>query len=225
VSAVLVGQAFQSVQFIAQDYLGTVPEGVLVECVRMTAAYAAQPVDMNTSLTAIGLLWNMADFFGRTITGQSLSAAEPAPNLSLNFSPNVSPTLTGLLRASDGNTAEGGGDPSGSAVGAAAARAATGGEKKAALIAEVLLLPLFTSLQKLCSDPRPEVNVCVYVCPSARAPASGTQVYLQILSSKIARSAFNDIIRIGTSMRRLSPPLPPPCRQQRVLPCDAVAAA
>ena len=128
----LVGQAFQSVQFIAQDYLGTVPEGVLVECVRMTAAYAAQPVDINTSLTAIGLLWNMADFFGRTITG--------------------------LLRAADGNTAEGGGDPSGSAVGAVAARAATGGEKKAALIAEVLLLPLFTSLQQLCSDQRPEVR-------------------------------------------------------------------
>ena len=39
-----------------------------------------------------------------------------------------------------------------------AARAAPGGEQKAALIAEVLLLPLFTALQALCADPRPEVR-------------------------------------------------------------------
>lgn len=51
-----------------QDYLGTIPEDTLFDCVRMTTAYASQNVDLNVSLTAIGLMWNMADFFGRTIT-------------------------------------------------------------------------------------------------------------------------------------------------------------
>ena len=43
-NAVLVGVGFQSVQLIAQDYLGTIPEDTLHDCVRMTTAYAAQKV-------------------------------------------------------------------------------------------------------------------------------------------------------------------------------------
>lgn len=59
-----VALAFQIAQLIMQDYIANIPDSQLPLAVRMASAYAANSADLNISLTAVGLLWNMADAFG-----------------------------------------------------------------------------------------------------------------------------------------------------------------
>ena len=96
---------------------------------RCNAPLPAPPssqVDLNISLTAIGLMWNMADFFGRTINA--------------------------LLLMARGATAEGGaeGGVEGEGEGEEKPQGALvdpGAQEKAAMVSECLLIPLFTALQ------------------------------------------------------------------------------
>eukprot|EP00899_Mesostigma_viride_P020318 jgi/Mesvir1/28288/Mv04811-RA.1 len=104
----LVPLGFQCMQLAVNDSLSNVPDKYLRMCIGTVTAYGAQKVDMNISLTAIGLLWNAADLFGKNL----MVAAG-------NSDPSQMP-------------------PSGDA--------------------DDLLLSLFTSLQGLCTDPRPEVR-------------------------------------------------------------------
>ncbi|KAK3236704.1 hypothetical protein CYMTET_53172 [Cymbomonas tetramitiformis] len=108
--------------------------------VSMVAAYGAQPSDLNISLAAIGLMWNMADFFGKSIQSLLLSAKRGAGDTE---------------GASDEPTEE---EEQAVVLAPAETAAHAGLHAKAAMIAELLLLPLFTSLQALCSDLRPEVR-------------------------------------------------------------------
>eukprot|EP00854_Cymbomonas_tetramitiformis_P009321 gene9321-11046_t len=135
-----VNMGFQSVQLVCQDYLGQLPDELLNSVVSMVAAYGAQPSDLNISLAAIGLMWNMADFFGKSIQSLLLSAKRGAGDTE---------------GASDEPTEE---EEQAVVLAPAETAAHAGLHAKAAMIAELLLLPLFTSLQALCSDLRPEVR-------------------------------------------------------------------
>ena len=61
-SETLVRLGFRSVQLIISDYILSLPASSLSDCIDVVAKYAEQMQDFNISLTAIGLLWSMADF-------------------------------------------------------------------------------------------------------------------------------------------------------------------
>ncbi|KAL0658495.1 hypothetical protein Bca4012_079080 [Brassica carinata] len=56
---------FQSLRVIMSDGLPTLPEDCLYVCIDVTGAYSAQKTDLNISLTAIGLLWTLTDFIAK----------------------------------------------------------------------------------------------------------------------------------------------------------------
>ncbi|KAM3287601.1 protein MON2 isoform X3 [Capsicum chacoense] len=58
----LVTLGFQNLRVIMNDGLSTVPADCLHVCIDVTGAYSAQNTELNISLTAIGLLWTSTDF-------------------------------------------------------------------------------------------------------------------------------------------------------------------
>mmetsp|Transcript_50642 Transcript_50642/g.158224 ORF Transcript_50642/g.158224 Transcript_50642/m.158224 type:complete len:1222 (-) Transcript_50642:93-3758(-) len=60
-----VRQAFMCVQLVRNDFLSALPVDCLQLLLTTIGAYGCQGSDLNISLTAITLLWNIADFFGR----------------------------------------------------------------------------------------------------------------------------------------------------------------
>lgn len=58
----LIRAAFQCLQVIISDYIQVVPLNSLGEFIDATTKFASQTADINVSLTAIGLIWNLADF-------------------------------------------------------------------------------------------------------------------------------------------------------------------
>ncbi|AED93753.1 ARM repeat superfamily protein [Arabidopsis thaliana] len=63
---------FQSLRVIMSDGLPTLPEDCLHVCIDVTGAYSAQKTDLNISLTAIGLLWTLTDFVAKGLHHGSL---------------------------------------------------------------------------------------------------------------------------------------------------------
>ncbi|KAL0890802.1 hypothetical protein Bca101_014785 [Brassica carinata] len=63
---------FQSLRVIMSDGLPTLPEDCLHVCIDVTGAYSAQKTDLNISLTAIGLLWTLTDFLAKGLHHGSL---------------------------------------------------------------------------------------------------------------------------------------------------------
>lgn len=61
----LVTLGFQSLRVIMNDGLATIPADCLHVCVDVTGAYSAQKTELNISLTAIGLLWTATDFIAK----------------------------------------------------------------------------------------------------------------------------------------------------------------
>lgn len=59
----LIQTAFQSLQLVVTDYLPIIPCVYLQNCVEVAAKFGLQNRELNISLTAIGLLWNISDFF------------------------------------------------------------------------------------------------------------------------------------------------------------------
>ena len=55
---VLVRTAFQCVQLVVTDFLPIMPCPCLPSCVSVAAKFGAQTLELNTSLTAIGLMVN-----------------------------------------------------------------------------------------------------------------------------------------------------------------------
>ncbi|RWS27584.1 protein MON2-like protein, partial [Leptotrombidium deliense] len=58
----LIRLAFQCLQLIVNDFLPNITSMCLVLVVDTTAKFGSQVKELNVSLTAIGLLWNIADF-------------------------------------------------------------------------------------------------------------------------------------------------------------------
>ena len=58
----LVRCAFQCYQYVVSDLLPHVPPAYLSDAIRVAVAFGAQMAELNVSLTAVGLLWNVADY-------------------------------------------------------------------------------------------------------------------------------------------------------------------
>ncbi|GKV07351.1 hypothetical protein SLEP1_g19144 [Rubroshorea leprosula] len=61
----LITLGFQSLRVVMNDGLSTLPADCLNVCVDVTGAYGAQKTELNISLTAIGLLWTTTDFIAK----------------------------------------------------------------------------------------------------------------------------------------------------------------
>ncbi|CAH1783969.1 unnamed protein product [Owenia fusiformis] len=59
----LIRSAFQSLQLVVTDYLPVMPCTCLQICVGVASKFGLQNQELNISLTSIGLLWNISDFF------------------------------------------------------------------------------------------------------------------------------------------------------------------
>ncbi|KAL2942428.1 Protein MON2-like protein [Bienertia sinuspersici] len=61
----LITLGFQSLRVIMNDGLSSIPVDCLQVCIDVTGAYSAQQTELNISLTAIGLLWTTTDFIAK----------------------------------------------------------------------------------------------------------------------------------------------------------------
>eukprot|EP01116_Phalansterium_solitarium_P008259 TRINITY_DN2181_c0_g2_i3.p1 TRINITY_DN2181_c0_g2~~TRINITY_DN2181_c0_g2_i3.p1 ORF type:complete len:1280 (+),score=527.19 TRINITY_DN2181_c0_g2_i3:1522-5361(+) len=94
----LVALAFKSVQLICSDFL----PNLSVECVQLyttaLGCYAGQSADLNISLTAVNLLWHVADFLAKLLllpapapspSSPAAAVALPPPPPPLSFAPSA----------------------------------------------------------------------------------------------------------------------------------------
>ena len=54
---------FQALQLVLTDFLPLAPHNCLPLAVHTAAKFGSQTQDLNISLTAVGLLWNLSDYF------------------------------------------------------------------------------------------------------------------------------------------------------------------
>lgn len=73
----LVRLAFQCLQTIISDYIQVVPLNSLGKFIDATTKFASQTADINVSLTAIGSIWNLADFLFQNETKIRSNLIEP----------------------------------------------------------------------------------------------------------------------------------------------------
>ncbi|XP_057539687.1 uncharacterized protein LOC130817800 isoform X2 [Amaranthus tricolor] len=76
----LITLGFQSLRVIMNDGLSTIPVDCLQVCIDVTGAYSAQQTELNISLTAIGLLWTTTDFIAKGHIRLSTEGIEKADN-------------------------------------------------------------------------------------------------------------------------------------------------
>ena len=62
-SDILVRSAFQCLQLVFTDFLPAIPYRCYPICVETAAKFGCQQAELNVSLAAIGLLWNLSDYF------------------------------------------------------------------------------------------------------------------------------------------------------------------
>jgi len=62
-SEAVVRTAFQALQLVLTDFLPLTPHNCLPLAVHTAAKFGSQTQDLNISLTAVGLLWNLSDYF------------------------------------------------------------------------------------------------------------------------------------------------------------------
>ncbi|KAF9606220.1 hypothetical protein IFM89_023803 [Coptis chinensis] len=61
----IISLGFQSIRVIMNDGLSSIPAHCLDVCIEVTGAYSAQKTELNISLTAISLLWTTTDFIAK----------------------------------------------------------------------------------------------------------------------------------------------------------------
>ncbi|KAL0738731.1 hypothetical protein Bca4012_014941 [Brassica carinata] len=164
---------FQSLRVIMSDGLPTLPEDCLHVCIDVTGAYSAQKTDLNISLTAIGLLWTLTDFLakglhhGSLVEKGSVNRAVPAGFNNVDTSPQQT-NGEGLEEhiVSKSNKPD--------------------DEARIHLVNhEKLLFLVFSLIQKLVDDDRPEVR------------NSAVRTFFQILGShgnKLSKSMWEDCL-------------------------------
>ncbi|KAL1492514.1 hypothetical protein ABEB36_010756 [Hypothenemus hampei] len=59
----LIRVAFQCLQLVITDFLPVMPWRCLPQCVDTVAKFGSQTQELNISLTSVGLMWNIADYF------------------------------------------------------------------------------------------------------------------------------------------------------------------
>ncbi|XP_010923723.2 uncharacterized protein [Elaeis guineensis] len=72
----LIPLGFQSIRIIMNDGLSTIPVQCLDVCIEVTGAYSAQKTEINISLTAIGLLWTATDFIAKGLLHRSIQETD-----------------------------------------------------------------------------------------------------------------------------------------------------
>ncbi|XP_020274026.1 protein MON2 homolog isoform X2 [Asparagus officinalis] len=83
----LITSGFQSLRVIMNDGISTIPAQYLHVCIEVTGSYSAQKTEINISLTAIGLLWTATDFIAKGLVnklGEEKSEAEIASGVEFN---------------------------------------------------------------------------------------------------------------------------------------------
>lgn len=66
-SDILIRSAFQCLQLIFADFLPTIPYRCYPQCVDCATTFGSQMTELNVSLTAVGLLWNLSDYFYQNV--------------------------------------------------------------------------------------------------------------------------------------------------------------
>lgn len=64
-SEILVRLAFQCLQLVITDFLPAMPWRCLPLCINTASRFASKSNELNISLTAIGLMWNISDYFNQ----------------------------------------------------------------------------------------------------------------------------------------------------------------
>jgi hypothetical protein len=75
--------AFQALQLVVTDFMPLLPHSCLPLCIQTAARFGTQLVELNISLTAIGLLWNVSDFLEQNrdaIEADADGAVDADPN-------------------------------------------------------------------------------------------------------------------------------------------------
>ncbi|OMO62280.1 hypothetical protein CCACVL1_22908 [Corchorus capsularis] len=136
----LVTLGFQSLRVIMNDGLSTIPAECLDVCIDVTGAYGAQKTELNISLTAIGLLWTTTDFI---VKGSVHGSAEEKEKgvVEVNSVSNKMDGLKGEEQRDDASNDINGKSPSINGVDR-----------------DKLMISVFSLLQKLGADERPEVR-------------------------------------------------------------------
>ncbi|KAL3691163.1 hypothetical protein R1sor_004814 [Riccia sorocarpa] len=155
----LVPLGFQNVRVIMNDGMLSIPAHALDMCIEVAGAYGAQKTDVNISLTAIGLLWTVADFCARGVDHGVIDSIEGKPTRrnSLSgesFSRQLSPRRNSLGSSAAGSVKF---EPKTVEI----ARDTTipkGLTKRADMDFDGLLLAVYGVIQGLGTDERPEVR-------------------------------------------------------------------
>ncbi|KFK26462.1 hypothetical protein AALP_AA8G252200 [Arabis alpina] len=157
---------FQSLRVIMSDGLPTLPEECLHVCIDVTGAYSAQKTDLNISLTAIGLLWTLTDFIAKGLHHGSLVEKGSGFN-----------TVDSTSHETNGED----GDEHMASI-----SNKTDLEARIQVVNhEKLLFLVFSLIQKLVDDERPEVR------------NSAVRTFFQILGShgnKLSKSMWEDCL-------------------------------
>ncbi|ESQ32284.1 hypothetical protein EUTSA_v10003510mg [Eutrema salsugineum] len=157
---------FQSLRVIMSDGLPTLPEDCLHVCIDVTGAYSAQKTDLNISLTAIGLLWTLTDFVAKGLhhgslveKGSESNSVDPTPPQT-NGEDKEKDTISNFNKPDDDSRIQ-------------------------VVNHEKLLFLVFSLIQKLVDDERPEVR------------NSAVRTFFQILGShgnKLSKSMWEDCL-------------------------------
>ena len=163
-TAKVVSSAFRCVQLIVNDFLSSMPVEHCQLCVVTVGRFRAHLSDMNMNLTAIGQLWNIADFFGReqdilvdTLDKVALGSAE---------TPAINPTPYPVAQSTqlDARAMTTGTDGGGNSFECPDIKSAVTSNGAALESAhphmDRLWRTLFAEMQLSCEDARPEVRKC-----------------------------------------------------------------
>ena len=69
----MIRSAFQCLQLVFTDFLHTIPYRCYPICVDTATKFGSQKAELNVSLTAIGLLWNLSDYFYQNVNQSKVS--------------------------------------------------------------------------------------------------------------------------------------------------------
>ncbi|XP_065852074.1 uncharacterized protein [Euphorbia lathyris] len=134
----LVTLGFQCVRVIMNDGLASIPTEFLHVCVDVTGAYSSQKTELNISLTAIGLLWTTTDFIAKGLPhnlSEGKETSKPYPILK-RIDAELNKQKASKLHGKVNDQAP----------------------TKNILESDKLLFSVFSILQRLGADERPEVR-------------------------------------------------------------------
>uniref|UniRef100_UPI00358F2E5D protein MON2 homolog isoform X2 n=1 Tax=Myxine glutinosa TaxID=7769 RepID=UPI00358F2E5D len=134
----LIRTAFQCLQLVVTDFLSIMPSSCLSVVVKVAGSFGIQNQELNISLTSIGLLWNISDYFSRRrdTVEKALEQEEAAKKEQAMVEGNNNTTAKDVEDKGNGRDEHDEAQP----------------------LFDRLWLTLYSRLGKLCVDPRPAVR-------------------------------------------------------------------